>query len=554
MIRFKIVFWLLFSFFVVIIFRFYQLQIVNASQSLRTENFLKLNKQQSLRGEIFDINLAPLVLNRQTFDVFANTQALREQPQVKKKIQEELELKNASLSAILKQGQWRRIKDNVSVEKKQKLSQFYPQYLNFEEEWLRYYPEASSSAYVLGFLGKNNLGEPQGYIGVEGYLNQELEGLPVVNESESDLLGIPFIGGIVSNHQSRAGLDLQLTIDKQVQQIVEEELKSGLKRYQAKSACAIVMNPYNGEIMGMSCYPGFDPQHYYDYQEPDFVNPLIAQVYEPGSTFKPLIVAIGLETKSFKANTVVPEPGPLKVGEYQIATWDNQYRGKISVAETLAKSSNVGMAELIKKIPEKKTNYFFNQLGLRNLTGIELEGEALSLIKPLQEWYEIDYLTYSFGQGLAITPIQLIQAFATLANDGHLVKPTVIKAYYDSRTKESVLKKTDLGTRVFSEKTVKQIKTMLLKAVNSAEATWPNKPTEYPICGKTGTAQIPIAGKYDPTHTVASFIGFLPCDQPRFITLVLYREPKSSPWGSETAAPSFFEIANKLILYYNIAP
>lgn len=530
------------------------MQILNGPNSLAKENFIKLEKKTSLRGEIYDVNGYPLVLNQQTFDVFVNTNDVRRNYKLRQILKKQLLIKEASLSAILKLGQWRKIKDNISVDKRNQLLAYYPRYLNFEEEWLRYYPEASSSAYVLGFLGKNDLGEPQGYVGVEGYLNQELEGLPIINENEADLLGIPFIGGIISNRQNRTGLDIHLTIDKKVQQIVEKEIKEGLKQYQAKSACAIVMNPDNGQIMALSCWPGFNPQKYYQFQAEDFVNPAVAQVYEPGSTFKPLIVAIGLENKRFSAKTVVPESGPYKIDDYAIATWDNQYRGKINVQQTLAKSSNVGMVQLIKKIPRIEVDDYFNRLGLRSQTGIELEGEALSLLKPRSSWYELDYLTYSFGQGLAITPIQLIRSFATLANGGWLVKPTIIKSYFDPNTQEIVPKKQLSKTRVFSNKTVVQMKQLLLNAVNSSEAYWPNKPSGYAICGKTGTAQIAIGGTYDPTQTVASFIGFLPCDRPKFITLVLYREPKSSPWGSETAAPTFFEIANKLILYYNIAP
>jgi len=554
MIRFKAIFWFLSFIFLLITVRFYQLQIITPSKYLRTSNFLKFDKESSLRGEIYDTEGNSLVINQQTFDVFANTDDLEKKPKIQDVLKKELNLKQATLSAVLKKGKWRKIKDNISLDKQKKLLKYYPQYLNFEPKWLRFYPEASASSYVLGFLGKNDLGEPQGYIGVEGYLNQELQGLPVVNEKELDLLDVPFIGGIMSNYKNRAGLDINLTIDKNVQQMIEEELREGLKRYQAKSACAIVMEPYTGEILGLSCLPGFDPGKYYQHSAADFINPAVAKVYEPGSTFKPLIVAIGLENKSFKKNTVVNEPGPYRVGEYSIATWDNSYRGKISVAETLAKSSNVGMVELIKKIPQKQTDKYFDKLQLRSLTGIELEGEALGLIKPIEEWYKIDYLTYSFGQGLAITPIQLIRAFATLANNGDLVKPTVIKSYFDPNSKEKIVPKKKPEAQIFSVKTVKTMKKLLLNSVNHSEANWQNKPKNYDICGKTGTAQIAIGGTYDPSLTIASFIGFLPCDKPRFITLVLYREPRSSPWGSETAAVSFFEIANKLILYYNIAP
>lgn len=537
-----------------IIFKLWQIQVLNASQNISTENFLKFDKQLSHRGEIFDSSHNPLVLNRQSFDVYANTKALERNRKLQRLLRHDLKIKEASLSAILKLGFWRKIKDNISLGEKKKLQAYYPQYLNFEEEWVRYYPESSSSAYVLGFLGKNDAGQPQGYVGLEGYFNQELEGLPVINEQESDLQGIPFIGGILTNNQTVSGLDLNLTLDKNVQQIIEVELSKGLKRFGAKVGCAIIMKPYSGNIVAMSCLPGFDPQYYFQSQAEGFVNPLIAKVFEPGSTFKPLIVSIGLENKRFQTSTIVPETGPYQVAEYSIRTWNNQYRGKISVQETLEKSSNVGMVQLIKKIPKQETDVFFDRLGLRELTGIELEGEISGLIKERSAWYPIDYLTYSFGQGLAITPIQLLRAFNTLANGGFLVKPTLINGYYDRNSHETINKLNRESTRVFSQKTIKQMKQLLRAAVDNSEAYWPNKPTDYPICGKTGTAQIPVKGTYDPTKTVASFIGFLPCQKPEFISLVFYKEPTSSPWGSETAAPTFFDIARALILYYNIPP
>ena len=552
MTRFKLVFVLSLLCFFFLIARFYRIQVLNPPNDL-AQNFLSFNKELSERGEIYDQNHIPLVINRQTFDVYADISGLKQNQKLKRVLKTELKIKNSTMSAYLKQKNWQRIKDNVNLKIKNKLLDYYPEYVNFEEEWVRYYPEGSSSAYILGFLGKDDLGKPQGYVGLEGYFNQELEGLPVINQKESDLQGIPFVGGIMSDYKKVAGLDLYLTIDKNIQQLVETELKQGMKLYEAKTACAIVMEPKSGNILALSCYPAFDPRFYYQ-DDSDFVNPLIAKVYEPGSTFKPLIVATGLENKRFQTNTTVPEQGPYKIADYYIRTWDNKYRGKISVQETLEKSSNVGMVELIRKIPQKEVDLFFDRLGLRSLSGIELEGEVNSLIKPRRDWYPIDFLTYSFGQGLAITPIQLLRAFNTFANDGKLVNPTLIDSYYDRNTKESIPSSNKTQTRVFSQKTVARMRKLLQSAVDNSEANWPNKPEGYRICGKTGTAQIPIGGIYDPTKTIASFIGFLPCRNPKFIALVLYREPKSSPWGSETAAPTFFDLANDLIFYYNIAP
>jgi len=552
MIRFRLVSLLLAICFLFLIGRFYQIQIL--SRHKLAQNYISFDRELSQRGEIYDSQKNPLALNRQTFDVYANVNELRKNLKLQEELKRKLKLKESTLSAFLKQSNWPRIKDNITLKDKEKLLKYYPKYLNFEEEWVRYYPEGSSSAYILGFLGKDDLGKPQGYLGLEGYFDQELEGLPVINEEERDLQGIPFIGGLLSSHKQVAGLDLNLTIDKNVQHLVEAELKAGIKRYEAKSACGIVMNPQNGEILAFSCYPAFDPRFYYESSESEFVDSLIAKVYEPGSTFKPLIVAIGLENKRFKPNAVVPEPGPYQVGEYAIRTWNNEYRGKISVGETLAYSSNVGMVELIRKIPQKQIDRYFDLLGLRSLTGIELEGEVNSLIKERANWYPIDFLTYSFGQGLAITPIQLIRAFTPLANGGYLVEPTLVRSFYDRNSNEAIKPSHKVPTKVFSEKTVKAMRPLLKQAVDHSEAHWPNKPAGYSFCGKTGTAQIPINGVYDPTKTIASFIGFLPCENPKFLALVLYREPKSSPWGSETAAPTFFDIASSLIFYYNIAP
>jgi len=552
MIRFRLVFFLLLIPFLFLIGRFYHIQI--RSRYRLAQNYISFDRELSQRGEIYDAKKNPLALNRQNFDVYANVVELKKNQKLQKKLKEFLGLKESTMSALLRLSNWPRIKDNITLKEKEKLEQFYPRYLNFEEEWVRYYPEGSSSAYILGFLGKDDLGKPQGYLGLEGFFDQELEGLPVINEEERDLQGVPFIGGLLSNHKQVSGLDLNLTIDKNVQHLVEAELKDGIKRFDAKSACAVVINPHNGEVLALSCYPSFDPRFYYESSENEFVDSLIAKVYEPGSTFKPLVVAIGLENKRFKPNTVVSEPGPYRVGEYSIRTWNNQYRGKISVGETLAYSSNVGMVELIRKIPKKEIDRYFDLLGLRSLTGIELEGEVNSLIKERSAWYPIDFLTYSFGQGLAITPIQLLRAFAPLANGGYLVEPTLVRSFYDRNSGETIKVSHKPVQSVFSAATVKAMRPLLRQAVDHSEAHWPNKPDGYSFCGKTGTAQIPINGVYDATKTIASFIGFLPCENPKFLALVLYREPKSSPWGSETAAPTFFDIASSLIFYYNIAP
>jgi cell division protein FtsI/penicillin-binding protein 2 len=554
MIRFKTVFWLFVVGFIAVTYRLFTIQLLNTEKTIPIEKFIKTEKKSSLRGEIYDTKGQPLVLNKRTFDVYVDVVSLGENNDLKSDLKKYLALKNSTISAVLKKDNWQRIADNIEESKKAELLKYYPKYLNFEEQWLRHYPEGSMSAHLLGFLGKDDLGQPKGYIGVEGYFNQELEGMPSFQEKEEDFIGIPFIGSLVKEDQVYAGLDLYTSLDTNIQNMMEQELYKGLYKYKAKNACAIIADPYSGSIKAMGCVPGFVPENYYKYETYDFVNLLVSSVYEPGSTFKPLVVAMALEEKKIKKNTVFEEKGPYIIGEYAIQTWDNKYRDTINVQKILEKSSNVGMVKIINRLNKNTIEKYLKKLGLRELTGIELEGEVNSLINNYKDWRPIDIATLSFGQGMAVTPIQLVQAFSAIANDGYLVKPSIVKNFYDPKTEQKIDTDNNIKHRVYSTKTTAVMKELLLKAVDNAEAYWPQKQDGYSICGKTGTAQIPIEGHYDQSKTIASFIGFAPCTKPKFIMLTLYYQPESSPWGSETAAPTFFNIANKLLLYYNIPP
>ncbi|MFA6005102.1 MAG: penicillin-binding protein 2 [Patescibacteria group bacterium] len=552
--RTTIVFFLFLIGFLTVIYRLFLIQVVNPDKSLPLQRFVHVQKSPALRGEIYGQSNIPLVLDRKVYDVYANIDLLKDNKPLQDKLQQTLSIRESTMSALLRLDKWRRIKYAVAQAKKDALQKYYPTYLNFEESWTRYYPEASSSAYLLGFVGRDEAGEPKGYVGLEGYFDQELAGLPTLSENEADFFGISFIGGVLGDRQTQRGLDIHTTIDSRVQKIVEKELYEGVELYDAKQGCAIVMEPATGKITALSCVPAFDVRNYSKYTDSDFTNPLVSAVYEPGSTFKPLIVAMALEENKIKPSTKFDESGPVKIGDYEVKTWDSTYHGKIDVSQILEKSSNVGMVKIIQKLKKDVVSKYLEELGLYSVSGIELEGETNSLIKNQKEWYPIDYATLSFGQGIAITPLQLIRAFAVLANGGYLVKPTVVDHLYDKRNDSTIPKQTARPVRVFSEKTISQMRELLSASVNHSEAHWPNMPKGFSFCGKTGTAQVPIQGYYDPNKTIASFIGFLPCDNPRFLTLVIYREPKSSPWGSETAAPTFFDIAKSLILYYTITP
>lgn len=246
------------------------------------------------------------------------------------------------------------------------------------------------------------------------------------------------------------------------------------------------------------------------------------------------------------------ESGPVQIGPYVIRTWNNEYNGKISMTEVLEHSSNVGMVFVAQQLGREKLLAAIRKFGFGKLTNIDLEDEASPELRPDKEWAVVDEYTASFGQGIAVTPIQMVRALAALANGGKMMEPHVVKEIKDAKGKVTTVQP-KVVSQVISPETARIVTEMMVAAVDNGEAKWA-KPKGYRVAGKTGTAQIPVAGHYDATKTIASFVGFAPADKPRFVMLVTLREPSSSPWGSETAAPLFFTIARDLFTYWGIPP
>lgn len=520
------------------------------------QNYLLTRKIISERGKIFDQNGELLADNEIVYQLAINPKEITfkgEKNKYIKFIEKNFNLNPASIEAKFNENlQWLPLK-KISLQEKKKVER--EKELNFilNEESQRYYPESSLSAHLLGFVGKDYQGNNIGYFGIEGFYNKDLMGLPGVLKSERNLFNLPILIGNQQFLSSENGRDLYLTIDKGVQKIIKERLLNGLEKYQASSGCIIVANPSGMEILGLTCLPDYDPNQYYQYKDSIFKNPAISEVYEPGSIFKPLIVAAALEEKKIKPTDQINENGPYQIGEYQIKTWNNKYEGKISITRVLEKSSNVGMVKIGEKLGHKKIYQYLIKYGFNELTGIDLQGEISGSLKNPNLWYPIDSATITFGQGIAVTPMQIITAFSSIINGGYLYQPKVVKKIIGKE--KSFVTQSKLKRTVISKKTSEVIKKMLFSTVENAEVNWQKlKPEGYKIGGKTGTAQVPIAGHYDPSKTIASFIGFFPVTKPKIIVLVTLKEPKTSIWGSETAAPIFFEVAKDLIIYYNIAP
>lgn len=549
--KLKLIFFIFIVFFVSIVARLFYLQVI-ASFNTSEGNYLNYNRITPQRGFVFDRNGKPLVLNQPSFRLFIEPKKIKNKKELIEKVDKVLTIGEATLEAKIDETkEWVAIQSGLTEEQKNKIAQKKISGIGFEDNSQRYYPESSLAAHLLGFVGKNKVGENIGYFGVEGFYDQDLIGLSGLMRIERDLFGRPILLGNQEKIESENGRDLTLTIDSSVQKIVKAKLTEGMERYRAKEGCVIVADPNTLEILAISCLPDFDPDKYFQFTQDIFVNQAISSLYEPGSTFKPMIMAAAINEKKLKPDDFFDEKGPITIGEYKVKTWDDKYSGKITITRILEKSSNVGMVYVGQKLGNDNIFKYLNRYGFGALTKIDLQGEVGGYLRPQSQWYPIDYATTTFGQGIAVTPIQMIKAFSSLINGGLVIRPHVVKAIGSGSDKKEV--EPIVESRVIDKKTSQIIKKMLESTVQHGEYKW-TLPKGYRIGGKTGTAQIPLQGHYDSSKTIASFIGFAPVENPKFIALVVLKEPGTSIYGSETAAPLFFEIAKELFVYYNIAP
>ncbi|MBP9797541.1 penicillin-binding protein 2 [Candidatus Woesebacteria bacterium] len=545
---------IVFTFFCILLFiiilRLFYVQVL-ASDSFSSNDYLRTVRITPLRGIITDRNEEPIVVNETRYTLFAEPKVLENKDATIRQLDETLAIGEATLEAKLKGDKsWIALAKDLSEDQKQSVERLKIHGLGFDETSRRFYPEASLAAHLTGFVGKDQDGDGIGYFGVEGYYNKDLEGLPGILKTERDVLGRPIVIGTQDKLRGENGRRIVLTIDKSTQVIAKMKLKKALDTYKAQSGCVTVADPFTLEILAMTCLPDFDPVAYKDFDEKVFKNPIISNSFEPGSIFKPLIVAAALEEKAIKPKDTFDEEGPIKIGGYFIRTWDNKYHGKTTMTQILETSSNVGMVYIGEKLGNDKVKEYINEFGFGKATNIDIQGEAPSYIKP--KWYPIDYATATFGQGIAVTQIQMIAAFSSIINGGWLMQPHVVKSLTSENGDKQEITPKKIK-RIVSDRTSTQIKEMLRATVKHGEAKW-KVPDGYEMGGKTGTAQIALEGTYDESKTYASYIGFAPVKKPKFIMLVTLNQPETSQWASETAAPLFFEIAKDLLVEYNVAP
>lgn len=508
---------------------------------------------QAKRGRIYTQDKSVLALNQNAYLIYGQPQKIEDVKLTAEVISENTDLPLATISAKLSNTKlrWIQLADKVEEEKINIIQKEKLKGIGFIESSKRFYPEASMAAHLLGFVGKSTQGEDRGYFGLEGYYDEQLKGRDGILRQEKDASGNPIIAGNSEEISAKNGRDLYLTIDKTVQFIVETKLEAGVEKYGAKGGNVIVMDPYTGAVIAMASLPSYNPSKVSQYEEGLYKNPVIASSYEPGSTFKVLVMAAAINENKVSPDTKFNEEKSVKIGNYSINTWNHQYHGEIDMTGVIQYSSNVGMVFVERKLGHDNLFRYIRDLGIGSLTEIDLQDESTPSLRNENNWYEIDYATASFGQGIALTPIQMIRAVAAIANGGKLMKPYIVKEIHSENGK-IITVKPQLVKHIYKKETASVVTEMMVAAIERGETKF-LKPLGVRIAGKTGTAQIAISGHYDSDKTIASFVGFVPADKPKYIMLVTINEPTSSPWGSETAAPLFFSITKELISYYNIS-
>ena len=554
--RLRFVFILLSLLFFAVILRLFFWQVASSDRlkSAAESQTLTSLTIPAHRGRILASDGSPLVINQPAYLLYIEPHKLKNIAHASEVLAKELSIPQASITASLVDTKlrWIPIADKVDEQKFDKIKKFDLPGVGFIEKSKRYYPEASMAAHILGFVGKNANGGDQGYFGLEGYYDEQLRGRDGRLKLEEDALGDPILSGKLEEIPAEDGRDLYLTIDKTVQFIAESKLKEGIEKYGAKGGSVVVLDPATGAVLAMASFPSYDPGIFSSFATEYYKNPAVASSYEPGSTFKVLVMAAALNEGKVKIDEKYNEEGPIKIGGYSIRTWNQKYHGEINLAKILEYSSNVGMVFVGGKLGQDTFTTYIEHLGFGSLTDIDLQEETSPSLRAKNKWYEIDYATASFGQGVAVTPLQMVRAVASIANGGKLVRPYVVKKLLDSKGKE-IETRPKIGSNIFKPEITSVVAEMMAQAVNNGETKFLN-PARFRIAGKTGTAEIPISGHYDTDKTITSFVGFAPADIPKFVMLVTLSEPTSSPWGSETAAPIFVNITKELFSYWGISP
>jgi cell division protein FtsI (penicillin-binding protein 3) len=408
----------------------------------------------------------------------------------------------------------------------------------------RSYPQGTLASQVIGFVG----GDLTGYYGVEGYYQGTLEG----QVRDRTVSNIPFEAQ-QADYAGDEGADIVLTIDRDVQYIVESQLMNAMSQSGAESGSIIVMNPRNGDILGLANFPTFDPNAYFNVEDPaQLVNLGISGNYEPGSVMKIITVAAALDRGVIEPGFTYFDNGSLEVGGITVQNWDRAAHGTVDTTQILVQSLNIGAATLAMMMGPDNFYPELNEFGFGRRTGVDLQGEESGIFYAPgnPNWAEANIATNSFGQGISVTPLQMLTAVNAIANGGLMMQPRVVHQINDNG-EVFTSQPTALG-RPISAETASIVTQMMVAVVEDGLDESASLPG-YTIAGKTGTAEIPTPFGYEAGTSIVTFVGFLPADDPQVSILIRLDRPREY-WASVVAAPVFRDLAERLVVQLAIPP
>ena len=525
---------------------------------------------QPRRGTIYDRNGVALALNVNMPSLYVDPSAIQEPEKLAIMLAPLINRQITDILPILKDKdrEWVRLARWISTDAADQIRKLgkngqLPQGVFLQPEAQRTYPQGEFASRIVGVANY----EGTGISGVEAFYDSEIKGITGTLEAERSASQQPIWIAPQQIVEPQDGLDVTLTIDSTVQKIVEDELRQVVTEQQAEGATILVMDPNNGEILGMATWPVFDPNKYTEYT-PEVINRnnALTDIYEPGSTFKVIMTAIGLQTGAFTTDTTVYDGGVIDRYGYSIGNWNRAGNGAQTPGQMLYHSSNVAALQFGELVGRQNFYKYLKLFGYGQLTGIDLGGEGEGIVRwPDQagdNWSDLTLDQNSFGQGIAVTPIQHLTAYSAIANGGLLMWPHVVKQKCQGTQCTEV--KPRVVRRVVNKEVTDAVRQMLTTNAEGYGASFwywngnayfdqPLVPG-YHVAAKTGTSEIAVNGGYDNNAVIGSVVGWAPSDNPRIAVLVKVDRPKKAQYGIEAAIPVYQRVVSKLMSHFRIPP
>lgn len=505
---------------------------------------------EAKRGIIFDRNMRPLALSFDSDCIYAVPTQIKDPAQTAAMVAGILGLpENRVYSLLSKPASFVWLKRKALPEEVDAIRKARIPGIEVAQKAQRFYPHESLAASILGIAGIDN----QGLEGLEKYYDIYLKGIPGSEQAEFDSKGNHIPLGERRFIPARDGQSLVLTIDDHIQYIAERELEKAVLEQGAKRGTIIMMDPMNGEILAIANYPGFNPNAYNNYPLANRRNWALTDQYEPGSTFKIVTAVAALEEGVVRRDSEFFDPGFLVVEDRTLHCWRAGGHGSQTFVEATENSCNPVFATLALRLGKEKFFKYLEAFGFGSPTGVDFPGEGRGIVPQISQVKNVELATMGFGQGISVTPLQLLRALCAIANGGYLLQPRLVKEIRSPDGKVVEEFKRKVIRRVISEETAKEF-TLILQSVVTNGSGNRAQIVGYQVAGKTGTAQKPAGGVYGQGR-VASFIGFAPADKPRVAMLIILDEPQAPvKYGGVIAAPVFAAVVRDTLHYLGEPP